>query len=84
MKIRGMKTRNILRHDPRPFPVARKIAKRVLREDKEFRRAKRPCPCGFDCLLYARTGGNIWCTSCGLMVPADSVCETKTGRKAEF
>lgn len=78
-----MRSRNWLWHDPRPFPVARKIAKQVIRKDKRFRKAKRPCPgCKFDHLL--RTESSIWCVSCGLMIPADSVRVTKTGRKVNF
>jgi ribosomal protein L32 len=66
--------------------LARKTAKKMLREDNEgkFRLAKHSCPCcGFDQLLVT-DARSIWCVSCGLMVPADSMHHLKSGRKVNF
>ena len=93
------RTRNWLWHDPRPEDVAQKIARDCVAKHKgEIRRAKRPCPaCKSKSLLF-REGpkkkspyiarqyqeGNLWCPSCGLMVPAGCIISAKTRRKVKF
>lgn len=83
MTMERVKTRNCVWDAKRLFKVARKFARQVLRENAKMRKAKRNCPyCKFDMLLC--NGYSLWCISCGLMVPADSIRSVKTGRKVKF
>lgn len=85
-------------HPPRPEKAAEKIAQDVVAKHKSIRRAKRPCPmCKSESLLLRKgpekkgpyvgrdlQDGNLWCPSCGLMVPAGCIISAKTRRKVKF